>query len=107
MFAGCAQKQDRAGRQSPQAAIAQATATTVSNVVSTATGSNGNNGRRRIPRAMTVSEAGIKPNGRGGYDVSARQQAALRQAHAYRDRYGVIDRTPKPTGRPTTRPASR
>ena len=99
LFSGCAQTQDRAGGQSPQAAVAQAAATTVSNAVSTAAGSNADTTRPAQRRAST----GIKRNGRGGYDVSEQQKAALRRAHAIRDRYGVIDRSP----RPTTRPASR
>ena len=45
----------------------------------------------------------IKPNGRGGYDASEAQKAALTRAHALRDRYGVIDRTPRPTTRPANR----
>ena len=107
VLAGCAQKQNSAtaAPQSPEAVLANAAVTTVSNVVSTATGANRD--RPKIPGAVPMSSTGIKRNGRGGYDVSARQKAALRRAHVYRDRYGVVDRTPKPTTRPATQPASR
>jgi hypothetical protein len=108
VLAGCAQKQNAAPTAAPQsveAQLAQAAVTTVSNVVSTATGANRTD-RRKIPGAVPMSATGIKRNGRGGYDVSQRQKAALRRAHVYRDRYGVIDRTPKPTTQPTTRPAT-
>jgi hypothetical protein len=49
----------------------------------------------------------VKPNGRGGYDASEAQAAALKRAHYMSDKYGTINRTPRPTTRPTNRPANR
>ena len=91
LLAGCSQSQQRAAAQGAAAnAIAAASgqpASTPSNLTIVP--------RRRAPL--------IKPNGRGGYDSSAAQAAALKRAHYMSDKYGTINRTRQPTTRPAAR----
>ena len=117
VLAGCMQtgQSNQQTSQSAQAAATpvQAAADVAGAVVNTATGAVTGAVSGAVGGAQAASggqaqtkKPRIKPNGRGGYDASELQQAALKQAHAMRDRYGVIDRS-KPTTRPTTQPANR
>ena len=111
---GCAQN-GQSNRQTarPAGDPVQAAAGAAADVVNTATGAV----TGAVNGAVSGAQAGagarpakkqprIKRNGRGGYDASELQQAALKSAHSMRDRYGVIDRT-KPTTRPATQTANR
>ena len=54
--------------------------------------------------------SGIKFNGRGGYDISAAQQAVLKRTHWVRDHHNQVFRPsyPKPpSSQPTTQPTPR
>lgn len=89
----------------------QAASDAASAVVNTATGAvngavNGAVGGAQAGARPARKGPRIKRNSRGGYDASELQQAALKNAHAMRDRYGVIDRT-RPATRPSTQPADR
>ena len=90
LIGGCSQTERRAVAQS---AAANAVAAAGGQATSTAAGTT-------VPRRR---EPLIKPNGRGGYDSSAAQAAALKRAHYMSDKYGTINRTRRPTTRPATR----
>ena len=94
---GCAQ-QAAQGAASQAAVQAAQVATTA--VTTTVTGQN--------PTPRPRANPAIKFNGRGGYDISGAQQAALKRAHWMRDHHNQVFRPsyPKPpTSQPTTRPS--
>ena len=90
LVAGCEQQARRAAaRNAATAAVAAAT---------------GQNSTTTTPAPRPRQRAPlIKPNGRGGYDSSAAQAAALKRAHYMSDKFGTINRTRQPTTRPATR----
>ena len=88
---GCAQ----------QAATAAAGAATDA-VLSVAT-AGGQTNTSNPPRGKWV---GVKPNGRGGFDASVAQKAALAKAHYMRDHRNDLIKPFRPSTQPTTQPTT-
>jgi hypothetical protein len=101
----------------PAATPVQAAANAAGAVVNAATGAvtgavngavNGAAGGAGTPTPRNRPRA--KPNGRGGFDSSELQQAAIKRSHAVSARYGVTKvtraRNGVLAGGPTTRPTS-
>jgi hypothetical protein len=88
LVAGCAKNERRVAAQNATASAV----TAAQGAVATST----------TPRPARRKSL-IKPNGRGGYDASAAQAAAIKRAHYMSDKYGTINRTPRPTTRPANR----
>jgi hypothetical protein len=94
--AGCMQTEQQVAGMGVQAA-AQASQVAASAVTTTVTGQN--------PAPRPRQNSGIRFNGRGGFDSSEAQAAALRHAHWIRDHHNQVFRPswPKP---PTSMPAN-
>jgi hypothetical protein len=97
-FVGCAQS----ARERAQTINRTAQATAVA-AATTATGANTSVARPVAPRNVPR----IKPNGRGGYDSSELQAAAIKRAHYLADRYGTLDGRPRAMTPPSTQPVLR
>jgi hypothetical protein len=89
---GCTRTERRVtAQQAAQAAAMSVTTTAAGHTTTTP-------GRRSI---------GVKPNGRGGFDASEAQKAALARAHYMRDHHNDIMKPFRPTTRPTSQPVTR
>lgn len=93
-IAGCTQEERRTTARS----AAQSAATLVTAAAGQAATST--------TAAPGRAASGVKPNGRGGFDASAAQKAALNRAHYIRDHKHEIFRPYRPTTRPTSQPAA-
>ena len=99
LVAGCTKNErSSASHSAAQSAMQAASQLTTTSVTSVVAGQN---------PTQPKKTPGIKFNGRGGYDASVAQQAALRRAHWLRDHHNQIYRPSYPhpvTTQPTTQP---
>ena len=95
--AGCAQQAATAAAAS---ATQVATAAVASAVTTTATGQSATTPATPAPQRAP----GVKPNGRGGFDASNAQKAALTRAHWMRDHHNEAFKPYRPTTQPTSQP---
>ena len=91
--AGCTQEERQTtARSAAQVAAASVTTTATGQSTTTTTPRRGS--------------SGIKPNGRGGFDMSQAQKNALARMHYIRDHHNEAFKAFRPTTQPTSRPAT-